>query len=276
MAEKHWQDEVLAIYYGESKKTLEDLARDCQGDKKKYINYFNSLSNISAIFQKIPQREPSLLSLQKIEVFARENLTQRQGFLWLFRFKWAWQGALAMVAVAVLSYFVTFSPENQTRFEDSRASIQNFQDSGSLEPPFSYERSFFHNAPTTKTWSSHGIGQPVSFGNHYDDFVEDEFLDKKILTQSLLTDQELESLYYRARKFEQMGNYQKALRDYRFISKFYPDSVHNRVALLSMASCYEALRDKGRAIQILEQVQKNYGSSQDIEIWIEELKSVTF
>lgn len=276
MAEKHWQDEILAVYYKESTKTLEKIASDFQVDFQKCLSYFNELSKISTVFQNMPQRGASLLSLQKIEGFAKEQAAKKQGFFGFFHPRWAWQGAFAVIAIMVFSYFATISSQNQIHSGDSQVAVQTFPEAESLEPPFSYERSFFHNAPTTKTWPSHGVGQPVNFGNRYDDFAEDELLDKKILTQSTLTDEELESLYYRARKFEQMGNYQKALRDYRFISRFYPHSTHNRVVLLSMASCYEVLKDKGRAIQILEQVQNTYGSSRDLELWIEELKSVTF
>ena len=91
-----------------------------------------------------------------------------------------------------------------------------------------------------------------------------------------LNNHDLETLYFRARKLEKQSYYKEALHDYLLISKYYPKFEYNESIPLAMARCYEKLGSNNQAVQILENYQNTKGNSEDIQLWIDLLKSETF
>jgi tetratricopeptide (TPR) repeat protein len=116
----------------------------------------------------------------------------------------------------------------------------------------------------------------VSYGTEDQSIALGSEIDRKAMAGSLLEEKDLEILFYRARKAERQGRFQEALRDYQFIAKFYPDYQDRKIIQLAVANCLDSLEQNDKAILVLQQFENSYGSSEEIDLWIDELKSVTF
>ena len=97
-----------------------------------------------------------------------------------------------------------------------------------------------------------------------------------MLDNSALTNKDIEILFFRARKLEKLGYYREALKDYEFINRFHSSSINLKSVHLAMAVCLEKLERKEDAIMLLERFESAHGTSQEIDLRIDELKSVSF
>lgn len=275
-----WQDEVVDFYYQESTKNLEEIARENSLSFDECHRYFRSLSWISNTFQKWPEEEPASWLAGKILAQAREQ--GAKAGVWGIFPSWFRPGAvLASVVTAfaagLLAYstlFVEPMAKSDTVQVIASRTLDN-QELPEVSVPFVAMRPYFKNH-LHEPFSAMPQISPVSVGHRFVDPLRDPELDQKILTQSALTSSELESLFFRGRKFQQMGYYREALRDFQFIGKFYPKFKQTQAIQLAIANCYEALEENENAISVLQKFEKNYGDSREIDLWIDELKSESF
>ena len=121
-----------------------------------------------------------------------------------------------------------------------------------------------------KSQNKFSLASPVSLGNTESNTISEN------LFKTNLNAKEVQSLYFRARKFEQQGYLRDALKDYQFLAEFYPQSLPPQSLHLAMARCLEGLGQDEAALQLLKKSANRYGTSEDLQMMIEELKSQTF
>lgn len=284
MDSEKFQIELLELYYGESKRDLNDIAQEHGVSLEECQKEWQKLLTISEKFQNLPEIEASQLSINKINVYAREkaeHLKKRPFWQAFLRPVYG----LSMVLVAgVISLYVWemhYKPSQTkvatltTTFPLPKDPMARTVKKRLLTTPFdSTPFSQSYRLPKKKRFLNDNISS-VSTGNGHSQYDMDDELDFKLSTKNL-NSQDLETLFFRARKLEKLGYYKEALHDYLFIAKFYPNFENYKVIPLAVARCYENLDDKNSAIAVLQAYQKTYGKSDDIEFWIDQLKSETF
>lgn len=260
---ENWHEEILTLFYGESQKTLAEIAAEFGVPLKECELYFDSLQKLSDFCQKLPENLPSRVVMNKIIAEAQGASGEMASAWGWFKIFWRPSAALASMTLVLLAGFLTWQI-----YKTPETTAVN-------DLPFSHNLRFFKNQYVPQK-TPYQI-KPVSFGNSYQVVsIDDNELDQKILTKSALNQKELESLFFRAREYHQLGYYQRALQDYRFIARFYPKFHLMKSVQLYIASCYESLQENDDAISVLQKYEEQFGSSKDIEMWIDELKSITF
>ena len=96
------------------------------------------------------------------------------------------------------------------------------------------------------------------------------------MLKQALSSHDLEALFLRARKLEKQGYVQDALRDYLYLSRNNSFAGYQKVLPLAIARCHEQLGDKAAALSVILDYEKNFGKTEDLEFWKDELKSETF
>lgn len=273
--EPEWKTEVMSLYYQDSSRSLEAIAAEYRMSFEECHSYFKSLSWVSHVFRKWPDEDPSPWLAGKVLARAREEKTRFFPLLGFLRPRAirALAGALPVLLVGFIGFKI-WQTEPKDPFVQVVASHQILTSSPEQEQDFPVPlRSYFRSGagPGASTRLV-----PVSVGPAFADPDVDSKLDQKILARSSLIEHEVEALFFRARKLQQLGHYREAIRDYEFITKFYPRFQHVLTIPLALASCYEALDEKERAISVLQKFEKNHGDSDEIDLWIDELKSETF
>lgn len=275
-----WKTAVMELYYGESGKSLEDISQEEGVDFAVCQEYFQSLSIISTEFRKLPLEEPSPWLAGKVLARAREiKNTEAAGvFDW---FKPLWRPLLAGAMPVLMVVFLGVRALTPTASDMPVTDVATLDISETVGDEPVDQRFFMPLRPYFRTFS--GAMAPsglsvtkVSLSPSFEDPLKDPELDQKILTRSPLTAPEVESLFFRARKLQQLGHYREAIRDFEFIAKFYPGFHQVQVIPITLASCYEALHENDSAISILQKFEKTHGDLPEIDLWIDELKSETF
>ncbi|MBF0104068.1 MAG: hypothetical protein HQM16_01965 [Deltaproteobacteria bacterium] len=276
------KEDIIDLYYGESNLSLKEIAvrhgvslEDCQQELKAVLL-------VSQVCRSLPQHVPSQISINKITAHAREKVMalQRKSFWPMFRPAYAVALVFVMGIAISQIWMTTHSPDNggvDIAFKhqtDSDSATQVKErlfmtplDNSSFSQPYSLNKSgakyFFPNISA------------ASVGNEQGDYALAEALDQKMISNNL-TLQDIETLYFRARKFEQQGYFQEALHDYVFLARNYPSFKYQKALPLAIARCYEELGNKQTALSILLDYERLYGSTEDIKFWKDQLKSETF
>lgn len=275
-----WKTAVMDFYYGESNKSLEEIAQQEGVDFAVCQQYFQSLSIISTEFRKLPEEELSPWLAGKVLARAREiKNTETSGILsW---FKPMWRPLLAGAVPVLLVAFLGVRALMPSAVDVSITNVATLALPKTVKDDSANQRFFMPLRPYFRTFSGPASAPglsvtKVSLSPSFQDPLKDPELDQKILTRSSLTATEVESLFFRARKLQQLGHYREAIRDFEFIAKFYPGFHQVQVLPVTLASCYEALHENDSAISILQKFEKTHGDSPEIDLWIDELKSETF
>lgn len=272
-----WQEQVVDFYYQETGKPLEEIARENGVSFEECHRFFRSLSWVSHVFQQWPQEEPAPWLGNKVLAQARGYVAQEGVGGWLSWLKptTVFAGVITAMVVGFLGYTTMFAKPDETAVQIIAAQTISAEAAPEVSVPFVPSRPYFKNH-LQQPFSLLSQISPVSTGHHFVDPLHDPDLDQKILTQSALISSEVEALFFRARKFQQMGYYREAIRDFQFIVRFYPDFNQTQAIQLAIANCYEVLEENENAISVLQKFEKNHGDSREIDLWIDELKSETF
>lgn len=274
--------ELLELYYGETKRGLEEIAKKYSLSFEECQAEWQRLTTISQKFKSLPEHEASQLSINKIKVHACEKAAQmRKRPFWQAFLKPVYGLSVVLVAgvFSLYAWHMHYQPHKTTVANTVTHFPKNPVASMVKKRLFStpFDKTPFsstYRMPKRSRFLTNGVSS-ASVGNSSQDFFIDDELEYKIANNSLNA-QDLETLFFRARKLEKLGYYQDALHDYLFLAKFYPSFENQKVIPLAVARCYEKLGDKNSAISVLKSYQETYGKSHDIDFWIDQLKSETF
>lgn len=234
---------------------------------------------ISQVFHKLPEHEPSRLSVNKIMAYAREKATMRPKSFWSYFLRPS-AATLALVAVSFFSYQTwQHNQENENSVAEMQKAtpLQNRL----LDTPFDRNETwvapqYHYKTPSYQLRPGLNISN-VSVGGNSDSFFNndvDEELERHMLNKSL-DSHELETLYFRARKLEKLGYFSEAIKDFQFIATYYPEFPNQTAIQLAMARCYENSDQKASAITIIEDLMRENGRHEDLILWLDRLKSET-
>lgn len=285
MEREKFKNDIMELFYGERKGRLQDVAARHNVSLAECQKQWEGLSRISFLFQKLPQESPSQISINKILAHARVKTMEgsRQPF-WRWFLHPVW-GVAASLCLVVLAHTLWQNWNSSQQFEQVAATqqpavpfYQNLDESIRQRlfiTPFDqlYEDPA-RPLPLPKYLDSRVAS--VSLGEGNSGFSFEKEVDLKFKDGKALNSQELETLYFRARKLEKLGYYEQALYDFLFILKSDPQFEYQKTIPLSVARCYEQLNDKKSALLFLDAYQKTYGRSEDVSLWIDQLKSETF
>jgi len=269
-------EQLVAAYYGECDAQTEACLVSHRASCASCQSEWAAISGVSQAFRTLSEQEPSRISYQKIMVFAREAAERRQRPFWAA----FWQPALSfsIMAFVAVTAFVQFEGSQSNRpvasalsasqtlasLPDLRLRVSN---TAMDQSPFSgdYQLNNFLSGGAKVSSASTGSSN----------YALDSDLDARMLGHAP-DGHDLETLYYRARKMEKLGDYSGAFDDYKFISQFYPRYDNARFALLGMVRCLQRLDRKDDAVAVLRHYETLHGASQELDDWVDTLKSETF
>ena len=274
-------EQLVDAYYGECDAETEAGLTSHRAACASCQSEWAAIAGVSQAFRTLSEQEPSRLSYQKIMVFAREAAERRRRPFWAA----FWQPALSfsiMAFVAVMAFVqferaqpkvtvATLSAPVDQGFGQTLASLPDLRLRAANSPmahsPLNEDYQLNNFLSGGAKVSSASVG-----GTNY---ALDADLDPRMLSQAP-DNHDLETLYYRARKMEKLGDYNSAFDDYKFISQFYPRYDNARFALLGMARCLQRLDRKDDAVAVLKHYETLHGASQELDDWVDTLKSETF
>jgi hypothetical protein len=276
MTNQNYHQSLIDLYYEESSKTLEGLASEYGVSVEQCQKDYQLLELVSNRFESLPDHEPSQMTINKLMVHAKERNRQKNKpwFEKIFGYSYSW----GLAVMALLVFTVSFNSDHFTN-STNVASITPIK---TLAPTkqllvtpldhFPLDKGYqYVGKPRTKTMLTNASTNNTPLT---DPFAFDEALELKMMSKALNV-QDVQTLYFRARKFEKLGYVKHALRDYMFIAQNYPKFEYKQSLPIAIARCYERLDNKKAAIDILGQYQKVYGENEDILFWIDQLKSET-
>lgn len=267
MNEKIFED-ILSYHYGETRHSLAQIAERHGVEVTFCENRLLEIKAVTQPFRNIPEREPSIMVLNKIKAYACEYLQERaNASIWRPWIRFAAVFASFVVLVFGLSRMAGLHKQSENKIAKGPTSEM-------LVDPVK-ERLFTHFFANGNLPKGNLPLAPVSIGNGEYSFGDDSELEQKMFTKSL-SGHDVETLYFRARRLEKQGYFQEALQDYSFLARNYPDFAYGRYLPLNAALCHEMLGDKEKAIEILNTYQETYGEDKDVTLWIDQLKSVSF
>lgn len=285
--------EILDLYYGESGVSLKDLADRFEVELSLCQEELQNVLFVSRVFKEVPEDRVSQVTLNRILAHAREAAEKQANrvsfWQWLLKPSLSFASA-GLAMVLVLSVWNTRGLWLTTEVEESSVAqqIQGNQESVAshnlvvkrlLETPlFDQQGEFQHySVPKSKNQPYYNsMVSNVSVGEDSDSgySMMDE-VDQKIISRTL-DEQDLQTLYYRAIRLEKQGYIKDALKDYEFISQNYPQFEYKQALPLAMARCFEKLGDKKSSLSLIDAYEKSYGTSSDLQLWKDQLKSETF
>lgn len=286
-------DEILCDAYLESQpEAFYRAARAAGWEESVIAARWRWFAAIGESFRAMPVPEPSPIVINRLLAHAREQ-AQRPRFSFanfFLRPAQAFGGLAAALVAGFVGWQVWFSGAPlATSVAQQQAPVMAPQVSVSTNvvpqsramapfvlPGFSLPESSPSNSRRFQLSGPGAFAAPVSFGDTSGRLAEDDVLDRKMMSQTLLDEHDLDAVFFRARKAERQGYYDDALKDYRFITKFYPGYPNLPSVRLAVANCQQALNDKDAAITTLEDFESRYGNDQNIEQWIDDLKSESF
>lgn len=270
---ENYQSELIDVFYGESDASLAEIAKKYGMTSEACQRDWDLLEAISDRYQQLPEYEPSPFTLSKLHAHAREKFSEplKKSFWKLF-----WQPAFSL-ATFVLVGFLAFNVAQKSNLFDKGSEQQVAVSHESSQVERINQRLFSTPLDNYSTHRKNRLFTNVSLGDNQDQFsFDDDGLETQFLSENP-TARELELLFFRARKLEKLGYYQEALNDYQLIEKFSAkDAQYQQAVPLALARCYEKLGRKDQAIAILEDYQTSFGTSEDVKIWVDQLKSETF
>lgn len=270
MKKTEFYQSLFDFYLLQSDQTVEQIAQKYGMPVTTCAEELQKIHIISEHYKKLPELEPSTITINKICTYAREEALRRSKKYFWFGFLRPVSVAASLALVGFLAFFVWSSQQAKQG--------QMFAQSGQVQPrlfatPFdapSYDTQL--NASQRSPYL-YPLATQASVGS-----VPAYNFDEALNTQSFGSDlsaQEVEALYFRARKLEKLGYAKQALNDYLFIAEHYP-RFDNKAVTLSLASCYQLLGEKKTALEVLNQYVKLYGKSDELVFWMDQLKSETF
>lgn len=284
MRHNEYQNELIDFFYGEIKTSLEKIAVKYNEPLKKCEDDFRMIEMISQRFREMPDYSPHSFTVNRILAHAREKARESKKKTVWFSFLHPAYSLVAFLFIGVLLFIsseLSMLPSNHqntlAKTDQLNTRTLNLENVSKrlFSTPFdrhSFGVSDFY--PKQKKSSPFLISN-VSSGLHVNQFDIDDDLEQKMFFKSPGA-RDVETLYFRARKMEKLGYFQEALNDYQVINNLSSDSDYQPSIPLAMARCYEKLGNKGAAVSILENYKTTFGGNEDIEIWIDQLKSETF
>lgn len=274
MNQERLQTKLIEFFFGESKSTLEEIAESSGVPKEVCVRELQRMRLIADSFSLLPEEQASQMTVNKILAHARERAAQAKRHPWwqvLFRPLYAASVVLGAGVVSILVWQAhqkshdMIIASSETRLVNERLLATPFD-----EPPMAFQ----FKRPASRRYLNSNVSS-AGLGQLGESFAMDEDLEFN-LDPANLNEHDLETLYFRARKYEKLGYLKEALHDYIFIAKFYPRFDNEGILPLAIARCYEKLGNKQAALSILQNYQKTYGESEQVEFWIDQLKSETF
>lgn len=276
------EDQILEAYLSQSPEQLKKISEENGVHLKECEKYWNEWKSLGENFRSHVTYEPSQMTVNKIIAHAREQAStqsflQKTASFWQFLFKPnAFAGVMAALIVGLFSIYQFESQNKQTSQQNETFSFSQTVQEHVYRTPLDHKKDpILTFEPKSHLIRQYGVASPVSVGSQAG-LAVDEDIDQKILSREILSDQEVNVLFYRARKLERLGYYREALQDYQILANLYPKYKHQRTIQLAMANCYENLQEKDKAILVLEKFELTYGQSNELDIWIDDLKSETF
>lgn len=278
MKENNFNQDIFEVYLRESRLSLNEIAHKYNVSPEHCGEELQKIQLIYRYYQDLPEHEPSTMTINRIRVYACEEAQRRASrFFWVRLLRpVAAAAALCVLSFVSFHFWQDYRQAQNTLLATSQVTVDSQAQPRTFALPFeqpTYNPQWSVNQAATTPYLN-SWAQPASIGFAGQDSLGDE-LNMKMLHEDLST-QEVEALYYRARKLEKLGYYQQALQDYQFIAKRYPQFEYKKALSLALASCYQNLGDKDAALNTLENYVKQYGKSEDLIFWMDQLKSETF
>jgi hypothetical protein len=277
---QEFSEVLIDVYYGDASDSVSQASHEHQKSCKTCDESWQSIAGISQAYRVLSEEAPSQLSYNKILVYARERCERKNRPFWQAIWKPAASFAL-MAAFAVMS-FVNFSAPTAQQVASNNGPVAspmvNLSELHNRVYNTAFDHSDYGGGNYQLNHYLNGGAQVTSVSQGFqglEGLSVDEGLDQKMLSHNL-DGHELETLYYRARKMEKLGNYRDAFNDYEFITKFYPNYTNSRFALIGMARCLQGLDQKDDALAVLGRYVNAYGPSDGVQDMIDGLKSETF
>lgn len=289
-----FRDRILSSYLDGSLASLSAIERETGTTAEECERQWRELTGIGGKFRGLPILEPSQMAVNRIVAHAREEAARRPSGRFAFMSRILRPGyALASLAtlftVAVMGMQARHAaaPSMMTAERTQvLAPSTGFSPTASIDEklpsvrtPLDFARSPSRFEEPRRRYQLNGPGSlatAVSFGETTGSLDIADPLDDKIKARALLNEKDLDGLFFRARKSERQGYYGEALKDYQLIANFYPGYPNVKSVRLAIANCLAALDRKDQAINMLERFEATYGDSEDIDQWIDELKSESF
>lgn len=265
-----FKDAYVDVFYGTADLTIEGKIHrhrlECSGCENTWQEHLR----LVGVLRTIPERMPSQVTVNKVLAHAREQAQKNERRSFIFSFLRPLVPAM-MGVFALLAYQkMAGDPVSVTGSVAEQTLTENLADNELTMPG-----EFFHvdQAKPNISYVSTGTTPRTSpFGSQR--FGFDDELDRKKLLHNL-TLSEVSALFDRARKMEKLREYRQALNDYEFITKFHPDFEYISSVKFSMARCLTMLGSKESAVKLLEEVRKDDPKNEDVEFWLDQIKSET-
>lgn len=243
---------------------------DCQ---KQWL----ALSGLSQTLAKIEMREPSQMVINRLLALARDDV-QKVSFWQKFmpyRMALSFGVVLFVATMAMQNGLWSLHKPAQTKVANATKTLTKNQILNEAVKNRMLKTTLdeFEGKVHRKNLGQFSLAKPVSVGTGSYSFDSDNDDD---LFKTDLKSQEIESLFFRARKFEKQGYFREALKDYQFLAQFYPAFMQPQTLHIAMARCLEGLGQEQDAIELLQKSSARYGESQDLRTMLDQLKSQTF
>lgn len=289
-----FQGRIITAYLDSSPASLKAIAQETGLTLKECEQQWNRFVGVGTAYRGLPEHELSQIAVNRVVAYAREEAARRPAgrFSFLtsfFRPGYALASLATLFTVTVMGMQARYaaSPVMMTAQRTQvLAPAMGFSPTASLDAdipkvstPLDFARSLPDFAAPQRRYQMSGPGSlatPVSFGETSRSLAIEDPLDTKIRARAFLSEKDLDGLFYRARKSERQTYYNDALKDYQLIANFYPGYPNIKAVRLAIANCLAALDHKEQAITTLEKFEDAYGGSEDIDQWIDELKSESF
>jgi hypothetical protein len=274
-------ERLLDVYCGEVAEKLRVQVVEHLGVCQTCAAEWHGMERIAQMTRASSVLSPSQLSINKILAYANARAEELEGrAFWRF----LWQPRLALALIVALAVFGTHDYWRGLVPGAGDIAVNNVANDDVLAPSRVISQHLFHtplddmspgmglSTATSGRVSYVSTGPTRMFGSQH--FAFDDGLDQKMLLGPM-NDSDLEALFYRARKMEKLGEYREALNDYEFISKFHPDFNNIKAVNFSMARCLQELGYHEMATALLKQLKVEDPENEDIDFWLDQLKSET-
>lgn len=285
-----FQQDIQDLFYGESKMTLNDIATRHAVTLTRCQDELASVLFVSRVFRELPEDRVSQMTLNRIMAHAREKAQKLESkasvWQWILRpvLSFGSAGLAMLLVLALWNHKPVQNSTNQVAGADQDAKLTPVVADASpsvkqrlLETPFdgkNFQDRYTVPSKTRPYYNS--LVSSVSVGNQdASGYSMLDDIDQKILSGTL-EQQDLQTLYYRAVRLEKQGYIAEALKDYEFLAQNYPQFEYRQAIPLAMARCFEQLGEKSKALSFVQQYESQYGGSEDLNLWKDQLKSETF
>lgn len=277
-----YQDDIIALSVGGQHFTPEECAAKHSVSEEQVYRDIADIKAIGRVYRQVPAPEPSQLSLNKINAHGREYCQRVNSSFWNRILKPVPLGSFALVLlVAFGASQLSTTNSSVPQPVASLSQTQPLQPGNSV--PVDQVLNVLVQDPAANTLSNSTLLTPTfknqnvrSVGVNKNIFPNIDVEFKQRYQNQKLTSNDVDTLFYRARKLEKHGFVKEALKDYLFLAKFYRDQVDQKALPLAMARCYQSLGRKDVALTLLKAFESGYGETPALNTWEDQLKSETF